>query len=668
MGFHMKLYNILVNRVPGIREKYQDSRKMHIGWRKIISWFYLLWLNGQYYVLQKKAIGESGFLVPDKGKQVIEGSESENDLLQRPEDLARELAAYDVISFDVFDTLILRRLAFPEDVSYLVQKDLEYFNFKVQRKLAEWKSREKRFETKGDYEVSFSDIWEELSARTGIDPKIGMLAEIRAEQKVCYANPYFLEVIACLRKQKKKLIICSDMYLGEELIKELLLNCGYPIFDGYFISSDYHKSKHKGDLYKVIKKRQGKHLTYIHVGDNEFSDIHQARQEGFQTKYYHNVQEIGSVRRAQDMEPIISSIYSGIVNGYLYNGVYKETPEFEFGFIYGGLFVTGYCQFIHEYVRNHSIDAILFLARDGDILKKVYEYLYPEEKEKCKYAYWSRLSATKLSARLLKSHFIERMIIHKTGQKYKIKDLFSTMEIEDMLPIFLKKNAEKKYLKDTYVNESNAEVLISFINAHWEDVCRHYDEELGEAGRYYRNLLGSAEKAIAVDVGWVGSGPFILGLIAKKIWKLDCDLTGVLAGTCGGNNPDYEASAIDLAEEKMVSYMFSAGFNRDLWKMHDAGKGHNLLVELLLSSEQKSFRAFKKDVTGRYIFNTTRETINAGEIQRGILKFAELYKRHPLGHLPISGRDAAAPIALLYSNPGYINRLLYTAGIRANIE
>ena len=249
-----------------------------------------------------------------------------------------------------------------------------------------------------------------------------------------------------------------------------------------------------------------------------------------------------------------------------------------------------------------------------------------------------------------------------------IRDLFSTMEIEDLLPIFLEENTEKKYSENTYVNENNAEVLISFVNAHWEDICRHYDEELREAERYYQNLLGRAEKAIAVDVGWVGSGPSILRLIAKKIWKLECDLTGVLAGTCGGNNPDYEAAAIELAEEKMVSYMFSAGFNRDLWKIHDVGKGHNMLVELLLSSEQKSFRAFKKDAKGRYTFNTTAETINASEIQRGILKFAELYKKHPLGHLSISGRDAVAPIALLYSNPGYIDRLLNVAGIRANIE
>ena len=35
----------------------------------------------------------------------------------------------------------------------------------------------------------------------------------------------------------------------------------------------------------------------------------------------------------------------------------------------------GYCQFIQEYVKNHGISKLLFLFRDGDIIKKVYENL-----------------------------------------------------------------------------------------------------------------------------------------------------------------------------------------------------------------------------------------------------------------------------------------------------
>ena len=79
-----------------------------------------------------------------------------------------------------------------------------------------------------------------------------------------------------------------------------------------------------------------------------------------------------------------------MVNSHIHNGLHCYSREYEYGYIYGGLFVTGYCQFIHEYVKSHRIDKILFLARDGDVLSKAYEILYPEEEGKWEYV--SRVS------------------------------------------------------------------------------------------------------------------------------------------------------------------------------------------------------------------------------------------------------------------------------------
>ena len=664
----MILYNTFVNRVPGIRERYQQSRNKNSGKRKIFSWLYLLRLNVEYHVLGHKVVGESMVLNPDKGKIVLEEAESLKTSGLSPEELAEKLSCFDIISFDVFDTLILRNLSRPEDVFFLIQNKLEYPNFKALRKNAEWKSREKRFQQEGDYEVDLRDIWTEISSITGIDVDSGMKAEYDAENESCYANPYFLKVILYLKKYNKKMIVCSDMYLGKELIKKLLEDCGYPEFDGYYISCDYHQSKHNGNLYKIIKKDFGRNMSYIQVGDNEFSDIRQAEKKGFDTYFYPNVHFAGMSYRAQDMDPIISSVYSGIVNPYLHNGLTKENPEFEFGFIYGGLFVTGYCQFIHEYVRNHNIEKILFLARDGEILEKVYKYLYPEEACLCRYTYWSRLASTKLSAPVLKAHFIERMVIHKIDQKYTLRSIFETMDLEDMFALFKSECLPNDYSENRYLDKATADDLQTFLNIHWAEVCEHYEDEIQEGKRYFERLLEGANKVVAVDVGWVGSGAITLSMIAKKIWNFDCDITGILAGTCSGNNPDYEATAMELSEGKLISYMFSPHMNRDIWKQHDAVKGHNMLVELLLSSTQKSFRGFKKDRNGSYEFSEYSEKINAAEIQRGILTFAELYKNHPLGKLMISGRDAVAPIALLYENQKYVDRLLRKSGIKANIE
>ena len=668
MSFRMKVYNTLVNRVPGIRERYQLNRNRYHGIKKIASWLYLVKLNVQYYILRNRKVGESTLLNPDKGKKIIEGSESAITRLPQPEELVRSIQNMDVISFDVFDTLVLRKLALPEDVFYITQRHLLYPDYKNLRKQEEWKSREKRFESTGDYEVSFEEIWESLAQSTGIDAQVGMETEWSDELSVCYANPYFLEVVSLLKQQGKRIVICSDMYLGKKRIRQLLLNCGYPEFDAYYISCDYRKSKNKGDLYELIRKDLGSELSYIQIGDNEFSDVCQAKKHGYNTFYYQNVQRAGKEYRAEDMDPIISTIYSGIVNGYLHNGRNCESPEFEFGFIYGGLFVTGYCQFIHEYVSRNEIDKILFLARDGEILEKVYRYMYPDESERCVYTYWSRLASTKLAADLLRTHYMERMIQHKIDQNYQLKDLFHTMEIEDMTLAFINAYPNERYSETSFVDSKLANHIQQFISEYWNAVCTHYQEESNEGKQYFQRILGDAHKAVAVDVGWVGSGAIILAKVLKERWNIDCDITGLLAGTCGGIGADYESTAMALADGKLKSYMFSAGENRDVWKIHDAAKGHNMIVELLLSSNQKSFRGFRKNEKNEYDFNETSEKIDAAEIQRGILKFAELFKDHPLGRFKISGRDAAAPIVLLYQNSGYINKILQASEIRPNIE
>ena len=85
--------------------------------------------------------------------------------------------------------------------------------------------------------------------------------------------------------------------------------------------------------------------------------------------YYPNVNRNALLYRSYDMSAVVGGAYRGIVNNKLYNGTEQSPMEYEYGYIYGGLFVLGYCNFIHTYAREHGIDKLLFLSRDGDIFK-----------------------------------------------------------------------------------------------------------------------------------------------------------------------------------------------------------------------------------------------------------------------------------------------------------
>lgn len=697
--FHRQLHDSLVNRVPGIRERYQEYRGEHA---KIPSLAYLGALNFDYYVLQNKALRADSLLQPDEGRKIVPGSESELTRKMSPKRMAERLHSYDVISFDVFDTLILRKVREPADVFYALQEKLDYPDFRRVRIEAERQARLKRHALFGDYEVNYSEIWAEAERMTGISASRGMQAEFETEILFASGNPYFQEVVRQLLQRGKRLVVCSDMYLGEERIRELLLRCGYPEFSAYYISCDYRKSKYDGSLYDVV--RNGSTGRFIEIGDDLLSDVRQARRKGFSSLHYQNVTKAGEPYRTRDLSPLIGSMYASIVNGYLHDGTHRLSKEFEFGFIYGGLFAAGYCRFIHAFAGERGIDRILFLSRDGEILLKAYTALYPEETEKCRYALWSRLAGTKMCASLMKSHFMQRMVVHKTDQGYAFSEIFDTMEIGDMLGMFLSEYPKpegepagsgpsgilpfrSRYAADTELTARTSEDLCSFLDEHWEEVCAHYEAQIAEGKRYYGRLLSmegeitgkrtetsgkrmekheERMRIAVVDVGWVGSGAITLRKMLRDVWKFDCDVYGLLAGTASGPSGDSAASITEMADGRLSSYLFSASENRDIWKIHDPAEGHNMILELLLCSRERSFRGFAGG--GQYHFSEYAEKIDAPAVQRGIMKFVELYKAHPWASFPISGRDAAAPIMLLYQNPDYISALLENSGIRPNIE
>ena len=63
ISMRIKLYNILVNRIPGISYRYHKAHDGRGGTGKVLSWLYLLWLNFCYYCLFFHALGA----LPDTG-------------------------------------------------------------------------------------------------------------------------------------------------------------------------------------------------------------------------------------------------------------------------------------------------------------------------------------------------------------------------------------------------------------------------------------------------------------------------------------------------------------------------------------------------------------------------------------------------------------------------
>ncbi len=694
----MKIYQLLVNRVPAIQRRYHAIRQQKTGqWGRCYAWAALLGMNLSS-LFYRKRWGEK-FYYPDKGKKIPIGrSESSLSRREAPKLLAEKLTAYDVISLDVFDTLVFRPFSNPTDLFYLVGEKLEYLDFERIRREMEWRVRQKAKEQRGSYEVTLSEIYEELEERAGIPKEKGMQLEIMTELELCFGNPYMLEVFRHLKDRGKRIICTSDMYLPSSVIRQIVEKCGFTNISEYFISCEYGACKGDGTLYDIVKKKLGAGQTYIHVGDNPGSDVKMAERQGFAAYFYQNVNIAGLPYRAEDMSVITGSMYRGIVNAHIHNGLKEFSQEYELGFIYGGLFVLGYCQWIHEYVHSHEIDKLLFLSRDGDILNRVYTMLYPKEsgEGRTEYVYWSRLAAAKMSARYFKYDYFRRFIDHTVNQNYTLEQFFKSMEIEDMLPQmcgelpdfmerFLQSpkafgkserriadvRREAKVAISTELTGHNAWIIKEYLIAHWEEVLSHYDEQLAAGKLYYEKVLRGCKRVAAVDVGWAGSGAVALDYIVNNIWKLNCEVIGLLAGTNTVHNAEPNMSESQLQSGKLESYLYSQEHNRDIWKWHDAAKGHNLLWEILLSSVQPSFRGFyKRDNKIYFEWAKKGESVKSvEEVQKGIMQFVINYcEINKSGYsMRVLGRDAYAAIQVVANNKSDLCHILNLFNLDINV-
>lgn len=625
-----KLYHFFIQRNPRAQERYLDLRRAGVS----------KWKAAPVLLAGAFSYGR------DETRPLpSEVSESSLYPVQPPELLLEALSKFDVVTFDVFDTLLLRAVDRPEDAFFLVGAKLGYPDFQRLRVEAERWARQKKRQAGGSGEVTLREIWEELEKSSALSLGEGMNLELQVEQALCQGNPYFLPVVEGLRKLGKPMALLSDMYLPGAFVEKLVEDAGFGRFDRCFVSGEQEVSKWEGGLFDRLRETFPEGAAFAHVGDNPHGDVAKAREQGFAPFPYEAVNRAGGPFRARDLSRILGGVYRGMVNRRLHNGLERFSKLYEYGFVYGGLFALGYCRFIRTWADQLQADRLLFLSRDGEVLLALYRRLYPEDSRPV-YAYWSRLAAAKVTAGLFPQDYFRRFLWHKVGKGIPLAKVVESMDLTPLLPELCGALGASP---DTPLTHKNAKAVQNYFTDAWDRVLSLYEPQREAAGAYYRELLSGSSRAVAVDIGWAGSGAVSLWSAAEKQWGLDCEITGLVAGTNSAHSPERDASEPLLLTGKLRSYLFSQGENRDLWKFHVPRRGHNLFWELLLGGEEGSLKGFypASGAGWRLELGENPHRDQVREIHRGLLAFGEEFldlERRMGIELPISGRDAYAPM------------------------
>ena len=199
-----------------------------------------------------------------------------------------------VVSFDLFDTLVVRPFYRPSDMFQLLDKEFitkskcnPIIRFSKIRKESEMYLREEKYK-EGIEEITLKEIYKHIEKEYKVDNSVidyMMKREIEMELEFCKKRNTGFDLYSLAKELGKKVIVTTDIYLDEKTIKELLKINDYE-FDEVYISSVIRKTKSTGSLFDyVINKENVLSSEILHIGDNIQSDINRAEEKNINTAH-----------------------------------------------------------------------------------------------------------------------------------------------------------------------------------------------------------------------------------------------------------------------------------------------------------------------------------------------------------------------------------------------
>ena len=280
----------------------------------------------------------------------------------------------DVVSFDIFDTLLIRPFVCPTDVFLFIEKQFQISGFAKERIDAE---RRARVIFKNQNDITLEQIYSQILPKF----KAYITLEKEIEISLLRANPLIKPIYGYAKELNKKIICTSDMYLDEGTISSALKNNGFEI-DSIFVSAKENATKGSGVLFNTVSLKCGVSLNkFFHIGDNIVSDVEVPSKYGIRAyniqKYIDKVLSMPSMIKYLQFwihnQTLQTSAYIALISNYILS-INLETNYWEYlGFCLGGPLALAYTWHIVKESQANNIDELLFVARDGFILKKIYE-------------------------------------------------------------------------------------------------------------------------------------------------------------------------------------------------------------------------------------------------------------------------------------------------------
>lgn len=300
-------------------------------------------------------------------------------------ELYKKMAGCQIISLDIFDTVIMRNVLVPADVFMLVEEKIgregRYFPFAKERRKAEWELlREGK-------QPRFDEIYERLACHSAFArdhvKEWGQL-ELEEEKKAIIVREGMKEVLSDARKSGKRVFFTSDMYLTSDRLYSLFSDLGIEAaIDEFIISCEYGISKTDG-LHSVLRNRFSDQRI-LHVGDNAEADGQCAIQAGIDEVFllgsayeqldHSSAGELLQFSTAWTNRKLLGEFATKqFGNPFRFEenrGKVRIDTDYELGYYFLAPLLSVFVHWMLRKVKEYSITRLLLASRDGYIVKEL---------------------------------------------------------------------------------------------------------------------------------------------------------------------------------------------------------------------------------------------------------------------------------------------------------
>lgn len=386
-------------------------------------------------------------------------------------------------SFDVFDTIISRKVLAPEGIFFAVKEKIKesgenwpvylmdnypFVRINAERNVREYYNRSIVERDDDRCEIQFHEIFERIRAVYDItEQQMTSLEkwELEAEMDNLIPVPDRIEQLKNLHLAGEEVILISDMYLPEEFVRKMLIKAD-PVLEEIplYLSSTWGSQKSRKTLYLEVYKHYGTKYPFekwIHFGDNVLSDVKLPRTLNIIAsevkKPEFNEFEQGLVEKAQS--------YDGyLVAGMLARFRMKHSSmRAYFSYAYISMLFVPYVRWAILDCIKEKNDIVYFVSRDGHQLKRIADVILEKESAKVKSKY---LYASRRTWRI--PSFFDHIDVGFWGQGYgnlaRISNFASLLEALDISEVtFCDIFPELSYLKEKTDISEQENILISDI-------------------------------------------------------------------------------------------------------------------------------------------------------------------------------------------------------------